>query len=239
MSARPASSRRVVALLVGLVPVLASYNNVVLTALPGYPHSYVPANLAATGLALLAARGAGLTTRELGLAAQDALPGLRLGAAAALAVAAGYVLALALPATRPLLADARLAGLGSGAVAFDVLVRIPLGTVLWEEVAFRGVLLAALVRWVAMPWALAASAVLFGIWHIRPTAEALADNGLAQGPAAAAAVAAAVGFTAVAGALFAVLRLRSGSLLAPALLHLATNNLGTLAGVAAHRLAGT
>jgi membrane protease YdiL (CAAX protease family) len=36
--------------------------------------------------------------------------------------------------------------------------------------------------------------------------------------------------------LFAWLRVRSGSLLAPVLLHLATNALGTLAAAAAHRL---
>jgi membrane protease YdiL (CAAX protease family) len=42
--------------------------------------------------------------------------------------------------------------------------------------------------------------------------------------------------TAAAGVLFAELRLRSGSLLAPALLHLATNCLGLLAAAAAHRL---
>jgi membrane protease YdiL (CAAX protease family) len=42
--------------------------------------------------------------------------------------------------------------------------------------------------------------------------------------------------TAAAGVLFTVLRQRSGSLLAPVLLHLATNSLGTLAAVAARRL---
>jgi membrane protease YdiL (CAAX protease family) len=36
--------------------------------------------------------------------------------------------------------------------------------------------------------------------------------------------------------LFTWLRLRSGSLLAPALLHLATNTLGTVAAAVAHRL---
>jgi uncharacterized protein len=39
-----------------------------------------------------------------------------------------------------------------------------------------------------------------------------------------------------AGVLFTMLRLRSGSLLAPVLLHLATNSLGTPAAAAALRL---
>jgi uncharacterized protein len=43
--------------------------------------------------------------------------------------------------------------------------------------------------------------------------------------------------TAAAGVLFAWLRLRSGSLLAPVLLHLATNSVGLLAAAAAVRLA--
>jgi len=42
--------------------------------------------------------------------------------------------------------------------------------------------------------------------------------------------------TSAAGVLFAELRLRSGSLLAPALLHLATNCLGLLAAATVHPL---
>jgi hypothetical protein len=53
------------------------------------------------------------------------------------------------PRPPPLLSDARVAGLDGDEFAYQVLVRIPLGTVLWEEVAFRGVLLAAApsARW--------------------------------------------------------------------------------------------
>jgi membrane protease YdiL (CAAX protease family) len=42
--------------------------------------------------------------------------------------------------------------------------------------------------------------------------------------------------TAVGGLVFSWLRLRSGSLLAPVLLHLATNSLGSLTAAAASRL---
>jgi hypothetical protein len=51
---------------------------------------------------------------------------------------AGYAVALVFPGLRPLLTDARVAGLDGGELAYRLLVRIPLGTVLWEEVAFRG-----------------------------------------------------------------------------------------------------
>jgi membrane protease YdiL (CAAX protease family) len=84
----------------------------------------------------------------------------------------------------------------------------------------------------------AGSAALFGVWHIRPTLDGLAANGLAQRPATrAAAVLGACLSTAATGALFSALRVRSGSLLAPVLLHLTANSLGTVAAAVAHRRA--
>ncbi|MGY1604567.1 CPBP family intramembrane glutamic endopeptidase [Geodermatophilus sp. SYSU D00815] len=221
----------------GLAAVLAAWNNLVVTRLPGYPGSYVVANVAAAAAAVAAARASGLTWEELGLARRRSPSGLRWGGACFGAVAAGYGIALAVPALRPLLTDARIGGLDGGEVAYQALVRVPLGTVLWEEVAFRGVLLAALARLVSLPAALAASSALFGIWHVRPTLAALAANDVVEGPwhTAGAVLLACLG-TAAAGVLFCWLRLRSGSLLAPALLHLATNSLGSLAAAAAFRL---
>jgi hypothetical protein len=71
--------------------------------------------------------------------------GLRLGAAAAAPVAVAFALAPATPARR-LLRDKRVAGLSGRQLAYHVLLRIPVGTVRWEEVAFRAVLPAALHR---------------------------------------------------------------------------------------------
>lgn len=216
---------------------LAAWNNAVVTRLPGHPASYVVANVAAAALLLAAARATGLSWEELGLARRRLPSGARWGAACLALVAAGYVAALAVPAVRPLLTDARIAGLDGGEVAYWVLVRIPLGTVLWEEVAFRGVLLAALIRALPLRAAIAVSAAVFGIWHVRPTLSALAVNDLADGPLLTfLAVLLACLATAVAGVALTWLRLRSGSLLAPALLHLAANSLGTLAAAAALRL---
>ena len=216
--------------------VLCAWNNVVVTRLPGYPGSYVAANVAATGVLLVLARVNGLSWEELGLARHRLRAGLRWGGACVAVVAGGYAIALAIPGLRPLLDDARVAGLDRGAIAYQALVRIPLGTVVWEEVAFRGVLLAALIRLASVRTAAAMSAVVFGLWHIRPTLSALAANDLVDGPAQRL-VAVVLGclVTAVAGGFFTWLRLRSGSLLAPVLLHLALNSLGTLAAVAAHR----
>ena len=237
MHARPASRRSALLFAASVAVILGAWNNVVITRLPGYPQSYVPVNLAATGLLLVGARVVGFTWPELGFDPRRARAGLRWGGACSAVVAAGYTVGLTVPAVRPLLADARLAGADSAEVAYQTLVRIPLGTVLWEETAFRGVLLAALMRVVPPRAAVAVSAALFGIWHIRPTLSAATANDLTDGvPGLVVAVLLGCAFTAAAGVLFACLRLRSGSLLAPVLLHVATNSLGALAAAAAHRL---
>jgi membrane protease YdiL (CAAX protease family) len=219
------------------VPALAAWNNLVVHRLPGRPGSYVVANVAATAVLLAAARASGLSWAELGLDRRRLAAGARWGGGAAALVAAGYGTALALPGVRPLLADGRVSDLGGGELAGQALLRIPLGTVLWEEVAFRAVLLAALARLLPRAGATGVSAAVFGVWHVRPTLGALAANDLVDDPLArTAAVLLACLATAAAGVLFAELRWRSGSLLAPALLHLATNTLGLLAAAAAHRL---
>ncbi|UOY02411.1 CPBP family intramembrane glutamic endopeptidase [Blastococcus sp. PRF04-17] len=223
---------RLVPFTVATAGVLAVWNNAVAQRLP----SYVLGNAVATAALLTAARRAGLSWDELGLGRPALRRGLRWGAAPGALVGAGYATALAVPALRPLLRDARVAGLVGAEVASRALVRIPVGTVLWEEVAFRGVLLAALDRLLGPRTAVGASSALFGVWHIRPAAEGLRANGLVRGPVGTAvAVGSACLGTAAAGVLFAELRRRSGSLVAPALLHGAANVLGLLAAVRASR----
>lgn len=156
---------------------------------------------------------------------------------AAAPVAAAFGLAALTPATRPLLNDQRVADLDRRQLAYHVLLRIPLGTAVWEEVAFRGVLQAALRRVLAEPAATAVASVIFGVWHIRPTAEALAANRLATARGARiAGVTAAVAATAAIGALLSHLRERSGSLAAPVLVHLAANCTAPLASALARTL---
>jgi membrane protease YdiL (CAAX protease family) len=112
-------------------------------------------------------------------------------------------------------------------------------------VAFRGVLLGMVNRHRGAVWASITSSVLFGLWHILPSlrlAEANSAIGAVLGTdlvGQVLAVLGAVGFTAVAGLLLCELRRRSGSLLAAAALHWATNGLGLLitAALAAVRLA--
>jgi uncharacterized protein len=216
--------------------VLAVYNNLA-GLLPWHGRRYTLLNVCATGAALSAAAMSGLTATELGLGRAQLRPGVRLGSRLAAATVAGWLVIAAMPVTRPVLGDRRMAGLTGRAVAYQVLVRIPLGTVLWEETAFRGVLEAALRRVLPGGAAVVVCSGVFGIWHIVPTAGALRANGLAASrrPMLAAVAAGAV-TTAAAGAGLSWLRARSGSLAAPVLLHLATNCTGPLVAFAIARL---
>jgi membrane protease YdiL (CAAX protease family) len=216
--------------------VLAAYNNLV-GVQPWHRRWYPVINACAAAVALAAAATSGLTAADLGLHPDRLRPGLRLGSAAAAAVVAAFALAALTPATRPVLDDQRVAGLDRRQLAYQVLLRIPVGTVAWEEIAFRGVLQAALRRVLAEPAATAVASTVFGVWHIRPAAEALAVNRLtASRGARIAAVTAVAAGTAAAGALLSVLREGSGSLAAPVLAHLAANCTAPLASALARTL---
>jgi CAAX protease family protein len=208
--------------------VLGAYNNVIHRH-PWHHRRYVTLNACATGATVAAAAANGLTASDMGFGRAEWPPGwLAIGAAAL--VGAGWIVVAAVPATRPVLNDKRITSLDGRAVAYQAVVRIPIGTVLWEETAFRGVLQAALRRILPETAAIAATSVVFGVWHIRPTLQALRVNGLAgDRRQATARVAAGVAATAAGGALLSWLRARSGSLTAPVLLHLATNSGGQVA----------
>ena len=213
---------------------LAAYNNVI-GAQAWHRRWYAPANACAAAAALAAAGAGGLTAGELGLGRGAWRPG-RLASALAAATAAGYLAAAAMPATRPFLNDKRVTTLDGPGLAYQVAFRIPVGTVLWEEIAFRGVLQAALRRVMSEPAAIAVASAVFGAWHIRPTAAALRVNQLAgDRRQAAARVAAGVAVTAAGGALLSWLRARSGRLADTVLLHAAVNSGGL---IAAHAVAG-
>lgn len=194
---------------------------------------YVTRNLVLTALVLVVARWAEAEPAILGTEAARLGAGLRWGLAAVLvvtlAVLLGVVLAERVPGADLLLADER-AELSTSTLVRHALWRIPVGTALFEEVAFRGVLLGLLLRRTSTVRAVAGSSLVFGLWHVAPTMVALEINEVAvtswQG---AATIAGAVGVTTVAGVLFGLLRLGSGSLLAPVLAHWATNGTGLVA----------
>jgi membrane protease YdiL (CAAX protease family) len=229
MSRKGLPPRGDAAFALGCCAVLAGYNNIA-GVWPSHRRWYPAVNLAAAAVALSAAAASGLAAGDLGLR-PDRLPqGFRLGWRLSVPVVASLAVAGLLPATRPMLRDQRNAALSGRLLAYQALVRIPFGTVIWEETAFRGVLQAALRRVMPEPAAIAVTSGVFGIWHIRPTAEALRINKLTRSAGTEAlAITAAVAATGTAGALLSWLRARSGSLAAPVMLHLAANCGGVLA----------
>lgn len=228
----PASRRRVrpkdVGFAIACCAALGAYNNVIHRH-PWHYRRYVALNTGAAATALGAAVASGLTPKDLGFGRGAWSPG-RAGAGLAAAATAGWVLVAVIPAARPVLNDKRITSLDGRAIAYQAAVRIPLGTVLWEEAAFRGVLQAALRRVLPEMPAILVTCGVFGIWHIRPGLQALRANDLAgDSRQAAARVGVAVGVTAAGGAVLSVLRARAGSLTAPVLVHLATNSVPVVA----------
>lgn len=123
---------------------------------------------------------------------------------------------------------------GAGAAVRNAFVWIPLGTVLFEEVAFRGVLWGLLGSARGPATATLVSSVLFGLWHVLPSLRLNRVNPAVAGLVGTGsggqvlAVTGAVGFTGLAGVVLCELRRRSTSLLAPAGLHWAVNGFGVL-----------
>ena len=167
--------------------------------------TYVPVNLATAG-GLVAVAGA-----EVPVGAW--WPGV---AGGLLVVAAIAVVAVARPA---LMADRRMAAVDGRGTAWRALVRIPVGTVVLEEVAFRAVLPALVSP--------AGAAALFGLWHVVPTARTLEVNGLRRRRVLM--VAGAVVVTAAVGMVLWRLRQATGGLAAPVLVHVAANSGATVA----------
>lgn len=197
---------------------------------------YVPWNLGvAVALVAIATRVGRRSWADLRLARDDLPAGLRLGGALGGAIAAVILVAALVPLTSGWFED-EIGGSGTADVARRVLIVIPFGTVLMEELAFRGclpALLSARPGWSDRRASIAAS-VLFGLWHILPS-RGLGDRNATMGSTFGdtlgqwAPIAAAVVATGVAGLALDWLARRSNSVAAPMLVHYALNAAATLA----------
>jgi membrane protease YdiL (CAAX protease family) len=190
-----------------------------LVALSGVVAPRLPERWAAVAHAAFSATLAAATGAPLGLRPPALHSGLRTGAMAAAVVTTGVTAATAVPAVHAAMAGRKLPATPSR----WLLLRIPLGTVWAEEVAYRGALghLAAAAFGPTRGRLL--QSVAFGLSHIadaRAAGEPLAGTVLTTGAA---------------GWVFAWLGERSGSLAAPMLAHLALNESGALAALAAQR----
>ncbi|MEO5832202.1 MAG: CPBP family intramembrane glutamic endopeptidase [Nakamurella sp.] len=224
------SRRRGAWLAVGLLTVSNVMSNRVL---PQW--AYLPWNLMMAIILIVIARRAGYDFTGVGLAFRrwhrPVGVGLLLVACTGLVLAIG----LALPATKNAFMDARVAGTGLGTMLFQVLIRIPFGTVLLEEIAFRGVLPTLFGGNPAQVWRwrpiLAASA-LFGLWHVLPSAALTTGNSAVRellGGSAVLVAILAVASTTLVGILLSLACHIGRGLKASMLVHWATNSLGFVA----------
>lgn len=171
-------------------------------------------------MALQAGLGGALvlvTRAPLGLGPPRLWAGLRLGSAVAFSAASTVAATTRLPPVRQSMAVRE-----PPASAPDwLLVRIPVGTVWSEESAFRGALATAGSAAFGRRGGRVLQAIAFGLSHI-PDARATGEP-----------VAATVLVTGIGGWLFGWLADRTGSLAAPMLAHLAINEAGAIAVLAA------
>jgi hypothetical protein len=188
---------------------------------------YVVGNLVVTAAALAWARRTGIGWDELGLDPEDIPLGLATGAVVG-TVAAGVTLAMRdSQLTRTLFDDDRLEGVGHREVRYRVLVRFPLGTALFEEVVFRGVLPAAFRDRPVWQRELIAAGT-FAAWHIIPTTHTVGANRKARSLDPWRKTTAVLGGSLAAGLAglgFSALRRWSSSLAAPWLAHTVVNGL--------------
>jgi membrane protease YdiL (CAAX protease family) len=175
-----------------------------------------------------------LSAPELGLARADLRRGVVVGGIAALVIFLVIVVLVAVPASRGHFTASRVATDSSTDHWVEPLVVIPFGTVVFEELLFRGVLLGAAMRlwrtWIAV----GVTSVAFGLWHLPDTINTTSGSTAHV----AGAVVGTVAVTIVGGVLFAWLRLRSKSLVASVLAHIATNSGAYVAALVAIKLSG-
>lgn len=188
--------------------------------------AYIPWNLTVATVLVALARAAGHSLEDIGLHPSRLGRGAKLGALSALLVGTGYAALLGSGRADRLLTDRRLAVLSARGTLWRLVVQIPLGTALAEEIAFRGVLPLFLRHPRHPSWASPVmTSALFGLWHLLPArAEATANGGMSVRTMTVSALA-----TALAGGILHRLRVSAGHIAAPIALHIATNGLGLVA----------
>lgn len=170
---------------------------------------------------------AGLSLRELGLARANVRKGMILGLRVAAIIIVGLLIAFLV--SPDIFQDDRYRQ-GIGMAVWVALIIIPLQTVLFEELLFRGLLWGFINKKYGPMWATHGSSAVFGLWHIAPSlgmnAAALSVAGLSVGRTVLVAIIVVV--TYAAGVFLCELRRRSGSLLAPMLVHWSINGTATV-----------
>ena len=195
---------------------------------------YVSAALVTTAGLIVIGWKHGVSLSQLGLGRSTWLTGAIWSIGIILAVGAVVGIAGGVPRLHKYFADDRVADADGVLTTRRVLLDIPFGTVLVEEYAFRGLLLALMTTEWGVVWAVALTSLLFGLWHIGPALEMHSAHQEATGHVLVT-VGSTVLFTGLSGVGFAVLRLFTGSLFPPSALHWAANGTGVVVGFFVNR----
>lgn len=205
--------------------------NVAISSLPTwlYVWAYTPLNVMAAALVLwVARRWFGLDWRRFGVTRTALLPGIAWGVAGVLIAGVAVLVVSALAPRALTLPPAAPKPATWPDLLFQVFVRIPLGTVLLEELLFRGILVQQFRRHWSVVTAAMLSSLAFGLWHV-----GFAIRSLSAVPEAAAVtigtLLAFIGATVVFGLLTVWLAAKSRTLVAPMTTHWLLNAAGAAA----------
>ncbi|MFO7700760.1 MAG: CPBP family intramembrane glutamic endopeptidase [Acidimicrobiia bacterium] len=213
---------------------LGLYANVIVNEVLSPPW-YIPFNLGIMGVAVVVARRAGTTWTSMGMRPDRTRRGVEVGAIAVVVVIVVTIVAMTTETAREVVRDERIIESSVWLSMFHALVRIPLGTALYEEVLFRGVVFGMLARRYTPLTAAIWSSLLFGVWHVLPALDAVATNPVGDLFAGAAgigwALLGAVVSTLIAGLGFVWIRLYANSIVAAVLAHIGTNSTAIVAAV--------
>lgn len=192
-------------------------------------------HLGVAGVAAGLALAAGTDVDDLGLDPRRLIRGSAVGAAAGGAMVAPMLVGRRRDHVRQRLIRAAETLDTERHPAHVALVRIPLNTALYEEMLFRGALLALLGR-VAGPWRAAlVSSLAFGVWHMPEVFGRTPERaGRARWRTVGESLAT-LAFTGSAGLVFVALRRATRSLAAPVVAHAVVNGAGHAVAVAAWR----
>lgn len=216
-----------------LVIYVVGFQTLVYLMLPDrFRPTWAPLVTSSVGAAMVLVAAIWFGPTAVGLANPDGGLLAAWGSATLVTMGSVGVVMMSRPQLRGHLADPRMGAMSSRKAAAQILVRIPLITVVIEEAVFRGVLHAALIALYPEPVALWGGAVLFGLWHIGPgldQAHAVDRRSLARVLHVAITVVA----TTAAGAFLVWLRIETGSIWVPIAVHAAVNmTLATFARLA-------
>jgi membrane protease YdiL (CAAX protease family) len=209
---------------VAVVAVLVVANVMSNRVLPGW--TYIPWNLAIAALIVLLARSE-VSMFDMGFARWRR--GAAWGGVLFVLTTGALLLALAMPAFHQMYHDRRVQA-GVGTWLYQSLIRIPLGTAVLEETAFRAVLPGLFVARNGLWKGCLIASTWFGLWHVlpalhlshlNPTLTGLLGSGTTGQIAG---VVLGVVGTVVAGLWWCWVRYRSGSVLATMIAHVATNS---------------